>query len=253
VSKYKNKVALVTGGGTGIGRATALEFAIQGAKVIIADINDKESTKTLAMINEAGGEAFFVHADVSQEDDAKAMVDEGVAQFGQLDFACNNAGIEGVSASIAEMTVADWNKVIGVNLSGVFLSMKYEIPEILKAGGGAIVNVASILGQVGFANASAYTAAKHGVLGLSKTGALEYSSQGIRVNAVCPAFIVTPMLERAGITSNKDMREAMEAMHPIGRLGEPEEVAKVVTWLCSDEASFISGEALLVDGGYVAQ
>jgi len=251
--QFEKKVALVTGGSTGIGRETALDFAQKGAKVVVADVNDAEGANTVAQIEKAGGEAIFVHADVSKDKEARSMVDESIAHFGRLDYACNNAGIEGVSAPTAEMKVADWNKVIGVNLNGVFLSMKYEIPEMLKAGGGAIVNVASILGKVGFANASAYTAAKHGVIGLTKASALEYSAQGIRVNAACPAFIITPMLERAGITSNDEIRAAMEAMHPIGRMGQPEEVAKTITWLCSDDASFVSGEALLVDGAYVAQ
>jgi NAD(P)-dependent dehydrogenase (short-subunit alcohol dehydrogenase family) len=151
------------------------------------------------------------------------------------------------------MSVEDWLRVINVNLSGVFYSMKFEIPEILKAGGGAIVNMASILGQVGFANAAAYVAAKHGVLGLTKVAALEYAAQGLRVNAVCPAFIVTPMLEEAGITTNEDMRKYVEGLHPIGRMGQPEEIAKTVTFLCSPDASFIHGEALLVDGAYVAR
>lgn len=253
MSVFSGKVALVTGGSSGIGRATAIDFAQKGASVVVADVNLEEGNKTVAQIEEAHGQAFFVRVDVSQSSDVKYAVAQAVKNFGHLDYACNNAGIEGRSAPLAEMEVADWQRVIDVNLTGVFLSMKYEIPEMLKVGGGAIVNMASILGQVGFANAAAYTAAKHGLLGLTKVAALEYSAQGIRVNAVCPAFIATPMLERAGITTDETVRKTMEAMHPIGRLGEPEEVAKVVTWLCSPDASFIAGEGLLVDGAYVAR
>lgn len=253
MSVFSGKVALVTGGSTGIGRATAIEFARKGASVVVADVNLDEGNKTVAQIEEVHGKAFFVLADVSQPNDVRYAVAQAVKIYGRLDFACNNAGIEGRSSPLAEMVVADWQRVLDINLTGVFLSMKYEIPEMLKVGGGAIVNMSSILGQVGFANAAAYTAAKHGIVGLTKVAALEYSAQGIRVNAVCPAFIATPMLERAGITTDETVRKAMEAMHPIGRLGEPEEIAKVVTWLCSSDASFIAGESLLVDGGYVAR
>ncbi|MCW5875332.1 MAG: SDR family oxidoreductase [Anaerolineales bacterium] len=249
---FQDKVALVTGGSTGIGRATALSFAAKGARVTVADLNSEEARKTVAHIEEGGGAAIFVETDVSDPAQAQAMVAETLKAFGRLDYACNNAGIEGVSAPAADMAEADWQRVIGVNLSGVFYSMKYEIPAMLEAGG-AIVNMASILGQVGFANAAAYTAAKHGVLGLTKAAALEYAKAGVRVNAVCPAFIATPMLERAGITSNETVRGAIQAAHPVGRLGEPEEIAGVVTFLCSPEASFMHGEAVLVDGGYVAQ
>lgn len=250
---FNGKVALVTGAGSGIGRAVAIDFAQKGASVVVADVNLDQGNKTVDQIEDAHGKAFFVLADVSKPKDVKYAITQTLEIYGRLDFACNNAGIEGVSAPIAEMRDADWQRVIDVNLTGVFLCMKVEIPAMLKTGGGAIVNMASILGQVGFANAAAYTAAKHGILGLTKVAALEYSAQGIRVNAVCPAFIATPMLERAGITSDENVRKAMEAMHPIGRLGESEEVAKVVTWLCSPDASFIAGESLLVDGAYVAR
>jgi NAD(P)-dependent dehydrogenase (short-subunit alcohol dehydrogenase family) len=253
MKQFQDKVALVTGGGTGIGRATALDFAEKGASVVITDINIHEAKKTVKAIEEAGGKALFVQADVSNSEDMKGAVAETLKVFGRLDFACNNAGIEGVSAPTGEMKEESWQQVIDVNLSGVFYSMKYEIPAMLRSGGGAIVNMASILGQVGFANSAAYTAAKHGVLGLTKAAALEYSAAGIRVNAVCPAFIDTPMLERAGITSDENVRKVMESMHPIGRLGRAEEIAKVVTFLCSPDASFIAGEAVLVDGGYVAR
>jgi NAD(P)-dependent dehydrogenase (short-subunit alcohol dehydrogenase family) len=252
MSTFKDKVALVTGAGAGIGRATALEFAHRGAKVVVADVTT-EGNKTVEQIEKAHGHAIFVQVDVSQPAGMQDAVHEAMQTYGRLDFAFNNAGIEGVSASVADMAVADWHRVIEVNLSGVFYSMKYEMPAILGSGGGAIVNMSSILGQVGFANASAYTASKHGVIGLTKAAALEYAAQGIRVNAVCPAFIATPMLQRAGITSDPAVRASMEAMHPIGRLGEAEEVAKVVAWLCSPDASFVTGEAILIDGGYTAR
>ena len=252
LSILQGKVALVTGGGTGIGRATALDFAEKGASVVIADVNAKEAEHTVELIKKIGGKAIFVHADISKAAECQAMVAQAVKAFGRLDFACNNAGIEGVMAPIADMKPADWQRVIDVNLTGVFLCMRYEIPEMLKTGGGAIVNMASILGQVGFAGAAAYTAAKHGIVGLTKVAALEYSSAGIRVNAICPAFIETPMLERAGLLGDVNVRKAVENLHPIGRLGQPEEVAKAVTFLCTPDASFIAGESLLVDGAYVA-
>ncbi|MEX1071555.1 MAG: SDR family oxidoreductase [Anaerolineales bacterium] len=252
MNSFLGKVAIVTGASAGIGRATAIDFAEKGAHVVVADVNVLEGNATVSQIKGMDRKAIFVRCDVANEKDVAAMVASTMHEYGRLDFACNNAGIEGTSALLAEMKTVDWQRVINVNLTGVFLCMKYEIPEILKSGG-AIVNMASILGQVGFAGAAAYTAAKHGVLGLTKVAALEYSAKGIRVNAVCPAFIATPMLERAGITSDKNVRRAMEGMHPIGRLGEPEEIAKVVTWLCTPDASFVAGEALLVDGGYVAR
>lgn len=249
---FNEKVALVTGGGTGIGRATALDFAAKGAAVVVADVNAEEGETTVDLIKEQGGQALFIKTDVSIPEQCKNMVAKAIETFGGLDYACNNAGIEGVMAPTADVSVEDWQRVIDVNLSGVFYSMKYEIPEMLKAGGGAIVNMASILGQVGFAGAAAYTSAKHGLVGLTKVAALEYSAAGIRVNAVCPAFIATPMLERAGLLSNKKLLTALENLHPIGRLGKPEEIAKAVTFLCSPDASFITGESLLVDGAYVA-
>lgn len=251
--QLQNKVAVVTGASSGIGRAAALGFAREGAKVVIADMNTDGSHQTVRMIEDAGGVASFIRCDVSSSADVEAMVLKTVELYGSLDCAFNNAGIEGTSASIAEYPLDAWNRVIGVNLTGVFLCMKYEIEQMLKQGGGAIVNNASILGVVGFANASAYTAAKHGVLGLTKVAAMEYASKGIRVNSICPAFIATPMLERAGITTNPEMKGMLESMHPIKRMGRPEEIGDVAVWLCTDAASFVHGHGMLVDGGYVAQ
>lgn len=181
------------------------------------------------------------------------MVKTTVETYGRLDFACNNAGIEGTQALTADYPLDMWNRVLAVNLNGVFLCMKYEIPQMLKQGAGAIVNVDSILGKVGFQSASAYVAAKHAVLGLTKTAAIEYAAQGVRVNAVCPGFIATPMLERGGMVEGTEMYKMVSDLHPIKRLGKPEEVAAAVIWLCSDESSFVEGTGLLVDGGYVAQ
>jgi len=251
--QLQDKVAVVTGGSSGIGRAAALGFAREGAKVVIADVNVEGSQESVRMIEEAGGAATFIKCDISSPTDVEMMVWKTVEIYGSLDCAFNNAGIEGTTASIAEYPLEVWNRVIGVNLTGVFLCMKYEIEQMLKQGGGAIVNNASILGLVGFGNASAYTAAKHGVLGLTKVAAIEYASKGIRINSVCPAFIVTPMLERAGITSNPEMAAMLEKMHPIGRMGRPEEIGDVAVWLCTDAASFVHGHGMLVDGGYVAQ
>ena len=232
MKEFADKVALVTGGGTGIGRATALDFARKGAAVMVADINEDEARMTVAMITEIGGKALAEHTDVASPEDCKNMVAETVKAFGSLDYAFNNAGISGVAASTADLEPDEWQRVIDVNLNGIFLSMKYEIPQMLKQHAGVIVNMASVLGQVGFAGAAAYTAAKHGVLGLTKVAALEYAARGIRVNAVCPGFIITPMLEKQGLLSDKEVRRAIENLHPIGRLGQPEEVAKAVTFLC---------------------
>lgn len=247
---FKNKVALVTGGSFGIGRATAVAFAKKGAKVVIADwIDDKE---TLNLIKSAGGEAVFVKCDVSKNAEVKALIEKAVAAFGRLDYSFNNAGIEGFMAPTKDCTEENWDKTIGVNLKGIWLCMKYEIPEMLKQGKGVIINCASIAGLVGFPGLPAYIASKHGVVGLTKTTALEYAKLGIRVNAVCPGAIKTAMIDR--ITGKKkEVEEQFTAMEPIGRMGEPEEVANAVLWLCSDEASFVTGHAMVVDGGWVAQ
>ena len=250
---FEDRVALVTGAASGIGRATALAFADRGARVVAADRDADGNEATACAIRDRGAEALALTVDVSDAEAVSRMIARISAEFGRLDVACNNAGIEGALVPTADYTIEQWDRVIGVNLRGVFLCMKHEIPLMLAAGGGSIVNVASILGVVGFANASAYTAAKHGVLGLTKVAALEYAARGIRINAVCPAFIETPMLERAGITSDPQVREATINLHPIGRLGTSEEVAGAILWLASADASFIAGTSLLVDGAYVAR
>lgn len=251
MSEFTGKVALVTGGSSGIGLSCAQMFAERGAKVVIADLAD--GSDAVKGIQADGGEAVFVKTNVSNEEDIQQMVQAAVDNFGRLDFAVNNAGIGGTQAAVADMSVEDWNKVIAVNLTGVFMGMKYEIPAILEAGGGAIVNMSSILGWVGFANSSAYVAAKHGVIGLTKTAAWEYGTQNIRINAVSPGFILTPMLENAGMSEGTDMYNAIAGLHAMKRLGTPEEIASAVVWLCSDGASFVTGMALLADGGYTAQ
>jgi NAD(P)-dependent dehydrogenase (short-subunit alcohol dehydrogenase family) len=245
-------VAVVTGGSTGIGRETALAFAERGTNVVIGDVDVEGAEETVDAIESAGGEAVAVATDVTETADVEAMVEAAVDTFGGLDYAFNNAGIGGEDAPLAESSERDWTRVLDVNLRGVFRCVQAELPALLD-GGGAIVNNASVLGQVGFENAAAYTAAKHGVLGLTKTAAMEYAEDGVRVNAVCPGFVETPMLEAAGITTDEEMRAGIEALHPIGRLGEPEEVADAVLWLCSPEASFVTGTALDVDGGYLAR
>jgi NAD(P)-dependent dehydrogenase (short-subunit alcohol dehydrogenase family) len=247
---FKNKVALVTGGSSGIGRATALAFARKGAKVVIADWI--ENQETMDLIENLGGEAIFVKCDVSKASDVKALIDKTIATFGRLDFAYNNAGIEGESAPTQDCSEENWDKTIGINLKGIWLCMKYEIPEMLKRSKGAIVNCASVAGLIGFKNSPAYVASKHGVIGLTKTAALENAKLGIRVNAVCPGIIKTPMIDRA--TGNKkEAEEQFMSMEPVGRFGLAEEIATAVIWLCSDEASFVTGIEMPVDGGFVAQ
>jgi len=246
MKQLENKVAIVTGSGSGIGRAVALSYAYEGAKVVVSDTDENGGETTVAMIRKNSGEAVFVKADASSPSDNESLVKSTVEKYGALNIACNNAGIAGASAPVGDYTVEGWDKVISINLSGVFYGMHFQIPEMIKAGGGVIVNMASILGMVGFRNAPAYVAAKHGVVGLTKNAALDYSTQNIRINSVGPAFIKTPLI--------RDIDERLLIpLHPVGRLGLSEEVAELVLFLSSDKASFITGAYFPIDGGYLAQ
>ena len=244
------KVALVTGAARGLGRATAQIFAREGARVVIVDVQREGGEETVGLIKDAGGNAAFVAADVSSPSDVQAMVRAAVGTYGSLDCAVNNAAIEGGGRPLAETSEEDWNRSIAVNLTGVFLCMKFEIPAMLDRGGGAIVNVSSGGGLVGTPGSAGYIAAKHGVLGLTKVAALDYGARGIRVNAICPGAMWTPML-RAAADKEPQHVERLTGMHPIGRIAEPEEVGEAAVWLCTNAASFVLGHAFSVDGGYV--
>ncbi len=248
----EGKVALVTGGSSGIGRSSALAFISEGAKVVIADIDIEGGKETMNLIQEAGGESMFVEVDVSHKSEVEKMVRKAIETYGRLDCAFNNAGVGPVYRTTADYIEEDWDRIISINLKGVWLCMKYEIPQILKQGKGAIVNMASAVGLVGIENRPAYTASKHGVVGLTKVAALDYATAGIRINAVCPGYIRTPMNERMWLI-NPEAENIAIARHPIGRVGTPEEVAEAVVWLCSDKASFITGHTLVIDGGWVAR
>jgi NAD(P)-dependent dehydrogenase (short-subunit alcohol dehydrogenase family) len=247
---FKDKVALVTGGSFGIGRATAIAFAGQGANVVVADWVADHAT--VEEIKSKGGNAVFVKCDVSDEAQVKMLIEQVVKTYGRLDYAYNNAGIEGANARTSDCTNENWERTIAVNLKGVWLCMKYELQQMLQQGSGSIVNCASIAGLVGFQGLPAYVASKHGVVGLTKAAAMEYVKSGIRVNAVCPGVIKTPMVDRV-TGKDKAVEKIYEDMEPIGRMGQPEEVANAVTWLCSDASSFVTGVAMPVDGGWVAQ
>jgi NAD(P)-dependent dehydrogenase (short-subunit alcohol dehydrogenase family) len=247
------KVALVTGGASGIGRATALVFAREGAKLIIADMNEEGAQQTAHLITENGGDAMALQVDVTRAVEVEAMISKALDTYGRLDCAHNNAGILGTPfIRVTECTEEEWDRIIDVNMKGVWLCMKYEIPQMLQQGGGAIVNTASAAGLIGSAAFPIYDASKHGVVGLTKSVALQYAKRGIRVNAVCPGVIQTPMVAQ-GIEANPRFEQGAIRTNPSGRLGNPEEVAEAVVWLCSDAASFVTAHAMSVDGGLLAQ
>ena len=248
----QGKVALVTGGGSGIGRAASLALAKEGANVAVSDVVVAGGEETVRLIKATGSEVTFIKADVAKAAEVEALIKKVVEIHGRLDCAVNNAGVEGAMTSTVDCSEENFDRIIAVNLKGVWLCMKHEIPQMLKQGGGAIVNTASVAGLVGFQGLPAYVASKHGVNGLTKTAALEYAKQGIRVNAVCPGVIQTPMLDRL-FTSQPGVSETIAAMEPVGRLGKPEEIAAAVVWLCSDASSFVTGLPMAVDGGLIAQ
>jgi NAD(P)-dependent dehydrogenase (short-subunit alcohol dehydrogenase family) len=245
----KNKVAIVTGASSGIGRSAALMYAREGAAVIVSDVNKEGGQETVDLILKAGGKAVFEYADVANAKDCENLANSAIKHFGRLDYACNNAGIGGEQNLTADYSLEGWKQVIDINLNGVFYCMKYQIPLMLKSGGGSIVNMSSILGQVSFPGAPAYVAAKHALQGLTKNAAVEYGTQGIRVNAIGPAFIKTPLLNAL----DEATMDMLVQLHPIGRMGEPDEVAELVIWLSSDKASFVTGSYYAVDGGYLSR
>lgn len=250
MKQLENKVAIVTGAGSGIGKSTALLFAKEGAKVVVSDINEANGNSVVEEIKNAGGEAIFVKADSSSPEDNERLVKEAVDKFGALHISVNNAGIGGEINKVGDMSIEGWNKVLGINLSGVFYGMKYQLPEMVKAGGGSVINIASILGQAGFATSAGYVAAKHGVVGLTKSAGWEYAKENVRVNAIGPGFIYTALVNEESM--GRDALDYLETKHAFGRLGQPEEIAAMCLFLASDSASFVTGSYYPVDGGYLA-
>ncbi len=250
MNRFNGKVALVTGAGSGIGRATAIAFARENARVVVADIAEADAEETVKLIKESDGEAIFVKTDVSQEIEVESLINTIMETYGRLDCAHNNAGINGDLDSVTTCTEENWDRVMNINVKGVWLCLKYEVRRMKKLGGGAIVNTSSTSGLVGSIGAPAYTASKHGVAGLTKTAALECAKTGIRVNAVCPGTSRTPFMQRL---IDAGLEDYITGLVPAGRLGEPEETANTVLWLCSEEASFITGAMITIDGGLTAQ
>jgi NAD(P)-dependent dehydrogenase (short-subunit alcohol dehydrogenase family) len=251
MGQFAGKVTLITGGNAGIGRATALAFAQQGATVVVSARREQESRDVIAEIHALGGKAIFVRTDVSKESDVKAMVEQTLATFGRLDSAFNNAGIEQAPTLLPDQTEETYDRIMDVNVKGVWLSIKHEIPAMLRTGGGAIVNNASVGGLIGFPMMPVYVASKHAVIGLTQAVALEYATQHVRVNAVAPGAIDTRMFR--DVAAAPEVRRMLESAHPMGRIGQPEEIASAVLWLCSDGASFVTGQTVPIDGGYTAQ
>jgi NAD(P)-dependent dehydrogenase (short-subunit alcohol dehydrogenase family) len=250
-AELPGKVAIVTGGTSGIGKDTAVLFAKAGAKVVVAGRREAEGKETVDLIRAAGGDGFFVKTDVARAAEVLALVKKTVEKYGRVDIAFNNAGVEGAASLIVEQAEEDWDRTININLKGVWLCLKYEIQQMLKQGsGGAIVNMASVAGLIGGAGLATYCASKHGVLGLTKSAALETATKGIRVNAVCPAVIETAMAER--LFGAPEIEKHMQGLHPIGRFGKPMEIAEAVLWMCTDRASFMTGQSLVLDGGFMA-
>ena len=252
MGRLEGKVALVTGGGGGIGRATSLAFAREGAKVAVVDVLPQAGEETVQMIKDAGGEAIFIKTDVTKSEEVKAMADKTFTVFGKLNCAFNNAGISGDIISVSRCSEESWDRMMDINLKGVFLCMKYEIPKMLKSGGGSIVNTASVMGLVGEPGHPAYAASKHGVVGLTKSSAIFYAESNIRINAVCPGLIRTPMADKI-LTEHPELKQTVESLTPMRRMAETDEVARAVIFLCSDDASYITGFPLAVDGGWVAR
>lgn len=252
MSKFASKVALVTGAASGIGRASALAFAREGAKVVVADVDVAGGEETVKWIAQRGGDALFCLADVTIADQVSALLKKTMEHYGRLDYAHNNVGILGAPAALAECGEEAWDRIVKVNLRSVWLCMKHEIPVMIEQGSGAIVNTASVAGLVGVRGLSPYTATKHAVVGLTKTAALDYVKRGIRVNAICPGLVRTPMVENY-TQQNPVIEEQLLMFQPLGRMAAPDEIAAAVVWLCSDEASFVTGTAMTIDGAWTAQ